>query len=50
MGVALNVNDAVPGAERLVRSTDVIEGGGYLLVVLGMLVLQNQGGCGLDGA
>ena len=38
MGVALNVNDAVTGAERVVRSTDFIEGGGYLLVVLGMLM------------
>ena len=38
MGVALNVNDAGAGAERLVRSTDVLEGGGYLLIVLGMLM------------
>ena len=38
MGVALNVNDAVAGAKRLVRATDVLEGGGYLLVILGMLM------------
>jgi len=34
----LDIDDAVAGAERAVRSTDVVQCGGYLLVVLWMFV------------
>ena len=38
MDAPLDVDDAVTGAERLMRSTDVVQGGHYLLVVLGMFM------------
>jgi hypothetical protein len=38
MGASLDVDDAVAGAERLTGSKDVVEGGGYLLIILGMLM------------
>jgi len=38
MDAPLDIDDAVAGAERAVRSTDVVQCGGYLLVVLWMLV------------
>jgi hypothetical protein len=38
MDAALDVDDAVAGAERLMRSTDVVQCGGHLLVVLGMFM------------
>ena len=38
MDAPLDVDDAVAGAERLMRLTDVVQCGGYLLVVLGMFM------------
>ena len=50
MDAALDVDDAVAGAERLMRSTDVVQCGGYLLVVLGMFMGQHHAGCWFCGA
>ena len=50
MDAPLDVDDAVAGAERLMRSTDVVQCGGYLLVVLGMFMGQHHAGCWFCGA
>ena len=42
MDSALQVDDAVPAAERLTGVADQIEGVGDLAVVVGMLVRQHQ--------
>lgn len=46
----MDVDDAVAGAERLTGSKDVVEGGGYLLIILGMLMGEHHVSCGLGGA
>jgi hypothetical protein len=38
MAAPLDVDDAVAGAERLMRLTDVVQCGGYLFVVLWMFM------------
>jgi len=38
MDAPLDIDDAVTRAERAMRSTDVVQCGGYLLVILGMFV------------
>ena len=38
MDAPLDIDDPVAGAERLMRSTDVVQCGLYLLVVLGMFM------------
>ena len=50
MDAPLDVDDAVAGAERLMRSTDVVQCGGYLLVVLWMFMGQHHAGCWFCGA
>ncbi len=49
-GTALDVDDAVASAERLMCPADFIEGGGYLFIVLWMFVRQHQSGGRLHGA
>src|SRR4029079_16904404 len=50
MDAPLDVDDAVAGAERLMRSTDVVQCGGHLLVVLWMFMGQHHAGCWFRGA
>lgn len=48
--VSAGVDDPVPGAERLARVHDLIDGGRDLPAVIGVFVREHQIGGGHDGA